>query len=167
MDASQIRQSRDILERHKTADSVREYAYQLWAFEYGRSPAKVARELECHPSTVEKWAKRQHWAQRADQDIRALMPDLRQQAADIFSFAVLHLARRALAIAKAMDEDNVKPDYREVESIVKLAGLAGFSTNMPLPSLTASHRLPDLNETARSTADLIAQHHARLGLPSQ
>lgn len=165
MEPSQIRHGRDIIERHKTADHVREYAYQLWAFEYGRSPTKVAKDLGCNVATVDKWVKRGNWPQRADADIRALMPDLRQQAADIFSFAVLHLARRALAIAKAMDEDNVKPDIKEVESIVRLAGLAGFSAGTPLvvPSRSAS---PLDSTTPRSTADLIAQHHARLGLPN-
>ena len=61
---------------------TKESAYQLWAFRYRRNAERVAGALAGEdgqgpdPSTVQRWAREDEWAKRADAELRALAPAL-------------------------------------------------------------------------------------------
>jgi hypothetical protein len=77
-------------------DNVRRLAYQLWAFECGRNCRAVAHELGIGEYNVERWAKREQWADRANAELAAIMPDLIRQSATKLRLAAYHASRRSL-----------------------------------------------------------------------
>jgi hypothetical protein len=149
----------------KTAAELRNLAYQLWAFECGRNCRAVARILNIAAYNIERWAVKESWAERAQRDLQAIMPDLLEQTAMNFRLAAFHVSQRVLAIAVAAN-NGVAPDPKEVDALVKIAGIGGFSPigRNPLPPLPNRRAEPQPDLSKLSIEEIIARHHRALGL---
>lgn len=153
----------DTRQTHHTA-AERAQAFQLWAFECGRSASKVATALEIPYRTVARWSVADDWPGQADALLASIMPDLVRQSADNLRLAAFHVSRRLLAIARAADVDDTKPDVREVDALTRMLDRGGFSPvgSHPLESPERDRGRGAL--PAGSIEDIIAAHHRALGL---
>jgi hypothetical protein len=143
----------------RTPTEVRRLAYQLWAFECGRNCRAVARILHVADYNIERWAKREGWAERADAELTAIMPDLVKQSASNLRLAAYHASRRLLALLN----DPAPIPSREVDALVKAIAIGGFGTvgKSPLPAV--EQPVPETS-AVDDFDELVAAHHRRLGL---
>lgn len=142
----------------------RAQAFQLWVFECGRSAPKVAAILDIPYRTVARWAVAEDWPAKADALLASIMPDLVRQSADNLRLTAFHVSRRLLAIARAADVDDVKPDRREVDALTRMLDRGGFS---PVGSHPLGAPEPERGRGALPAGDIeaiIAAHHRALGL---
>jgi hypothetical protein len=148
----------------RTPSEVRRLAYQLWAFECGRNCRAVASQLGVGDYNVERWAKKERWAERADAELAAIMPDLIRQSAANLRLAAHHASRRLLTIVN----DPAPINHREVDALVKVVAHGGFSPTGrdPLPPPIAAVD-PGPDRSTLSLDELIKQHHRTLGIPTK
>jgi hypothetical protein len=150
----------------RTPAEVRNLAYQLWAFECGRNCRAVADTLGIGAHNVERWAAKEGWAERAERDLRAIMPELVAQSAVNLRLAAYHSSRRLLAIAVAASE-GMAPDAKEVDALVKITDRGGFSPlgRDFLPDLPPAHYDASSDLDSLPIEEIIKRHHRALGLP--
>ena len=131
-----------IVKGHRTPDLVRDDAYRRWVA-YGRSWVAVARELGCDEKTLRRWGKEDDWEARRQADLGKALPGIRAESAVSATIMGLDALVRLQQIAHAAAHDGIKPDYREVDALVKIAAVAGFSPSRP--------NLPDTHAIAPTT----------------
>lgn len=149
-------------QHHSPAE--RAQAFQLWAFDCGRSAPKVAEILGIPYRTVARWAVAEDWPAQADALLASIMPDLVRQSADNLRLTAFHVSRRLLAIARAADVEELKPDSREVDALTRMLDRGGFSPVGSHP-LDAPDRGRGRGALPAGDIDaIIAAHHRALGL---
>lgn len=134
----------------KHDEETRELAYQVWAFEAGRSVNQTraallqSYDLDIPIRTLYDWRTRYSWPARVDADLAAVAPDIRRQTVGELIMGALEgartLRRSVQPTTYALDDHgNVrtddkgnpvtapKPDKVEVTAALGLLDRAGFS----------------------------------------
>lgn len=107
---------------------IRELAYELWATDGGRSPARVSQLLrdaghEVLPNTVGQWARRDGWDARFAELVRANFDGLRGQTVARLVSAGYQVAQQVDAFAASGQE----PTANQVKFWSMVLDRAGFS----------------------------------------
>ncbi len=100
------------LEHRDYPPEVRSWAYQLWAFEYGRNCAAVARRLaapqpgdaiedalDIPARTIIRWSQADNWPHRVHHDLKAVAPDLHESVTTNMLVSAVQLARYLVDVA--------------------------------------------------------------------
>jgi hypothetical protein len=145
-------------------DSLKELAYQLWAFKCGRDSRQVASELlqaedvQVNDRTIRYWSTAYQWSERASSDLAAIAPDmLRTSVSELIAGS--HEASRYLR--RVVNGAEERPDKVRVAAAMAILDRVGIGPRRPegeTPTLT----LPDRTSTRQDYSQLTDEELARL-----
>jgi hypothetical protein len=97
----------EVVPGHRPPEEVRDFAYQVWAWEAEESCVAVAHRLGIEPRTVQRWAKDDGWRMRKEEERAELTP---ANARYVTALVLGNAAPKAAAKLEAMIDGRIPAD---------------------------------------------------------
>lgn len=120
----------------QTNETLREQAYEYWAYVFNGNVTRVGERLGIPPTTIRSWVTAEGWTERRSEELNVLLPHLTLETERALAFATLHAAQRleALTYVAKQGDGLTRDQSAEARALVDLVREHWRTPTQPTPT---------------------------------